>query len=165
MQSYILSLIFFLPVLVQADNPSYQADLGIGTNTINGSFEVEIPDSSKGMHQLNFEAEKLVNQHNEIITANGSYYYCYQADKCVTLHLDYKQYFENGELIERTLRPGIGFFIKPLNSDAITASVAVYSQKEIKASLETEIPVALYTTVQGAIGCEGEYCKDLEVGF
>lgn len=144
---------------------SYMVDVGGGLTSQSANVSVALPDGNKALNQINFETERWQKPENEILSATGSFVHCYEPNKCVTLNLNWNQYLKNGEMIESTVSPGIGYSLKPFNNKILQANVEIYEDRSVHAELTSEIPAAPYTSVIGSVGCEGEYCKDLEAGF
>lgn len=140
-------------------------DLGVGTDSFNGQIKYISPNGNRNLNEVDAFFDRIEKPGNVTISAGGAYDYCYEPNKCVTLNLDFHQYIKDGEIIESSVAPGVGYRINPLNSKLLTASVQVYTNQTIKASLNSEIPIAPNTTLEGEVGCEGQYCKDFEAGF
>ncbi len=140
-------------------------DLGVGANIINGRYKYVSPNGNVNLNVIDAFFEQTDRDGNKTITASGSYGYCYEPNKCVTLNLDVRQLIKDGQTIESSVAPGVGYKIQPLNNKLLTASIQVYTDKSIKSSLASVVDIAPNTTIEGEVGCEGKYCQEFEAGF
>lgn len=144
---------------------SIQGDFGIGTNSVNASATYVKPNGNSNLNKVDVFFDRTENSKALTIKAGGTYSYCQEPDKCVTLNIDIHQLIKDGKTVESSIAPGVGYMFKPFNSKLLTANVSVYTNQALKTSLSSEIGIAPNTSLEGEIGCEGKFCKDFEVGF
>lgn len=141
---------------------SYSVDIGGGTKSQSINVNLSLPNGNQALNLVQLEALKLKSSEGTEISATGSVLHCYEANKCVTLNLDWKQSTRNGQVTTSSLAPGIGYLFRPFNNKIVEVRAEIYTNREIRVDLAGEIPAAPFTVIKGSVGCEGKYCKEFE---